>query len=153
PSFMKFKEENLWLEGFAAFKAGSSPDDKSYHEFVQYLCFSQMAKVKEHADQKGVLLKGDIPILISQASADVFLHKDLFIHNLTAGAPPDAYSKEGQAWGFPIYDWEQAYDRIIAWWKERLKVAATLYHVYRLDHVVGLFRIWAIPENKKASEG
>lgn len=153
PSFAEFKQKNRWLKGYAEFKALKTNGDSSYFEFVQYLCFQQMELVKSHAEDKGIFLKGDIPILIAQDSADVFLHKDLFIHNLTAGAPPDYYSKEGQSWGFPLYDWEREYDKIMEWWKERLSVASTLYHLYRLDHVVGLFRIYAIPEKKEAKNG
>lgn len=152
-AFIKFKKENAWLEGYAQFKARKNPEDKPFYEYVQYLCFQQMLAVKEHAEQKGVFIKGDIPILISSASADLFLNKDFFMPHLKAGAPPDEYSVEGQSWGFPVYDWERSYDKIIAWWQERLQVASKLYHLYRLDHVVGLFRIYVIPENKTSLEG
>jgi len=113
---------------------------------VQALCFEQMETVKKHAEKKGVLIKGDIPILSKGPH-------DLFLPHLQAGAPPDAYAKEGQNWGFPIYDWENKYDEIMAWWKKRLQVASKIYHMYRLDHVVGLFRIFAIPKGKKAKDG
>lgn len=153
PDFVAFKKKNPWLSDYACFKAFKKPQDQSYYEFVQFLCFQQMEQVKNYATKKGIMLKGDIPILLSPSSADVFWHKDLFIHHLTAGAPPDYYSEEGQSWGFPIYNWDHDYDKIMRWWKERLRVSSHLYHLYRLDHVVGLFRIYAIPENKKAKDG
>lgn len=124
-----------------------------YHVFVQYLCFQQMKAVKEKATAQKVFIKGDIPILLSRDSSDVWYNRHLFLFHIGAGAPPDMYSREGQSWGFPVYDW-QAFDKEnYHWWKERLKVCTSLYHLYRLDHVVGFYRIWTIPIGRKAKEG
>lgn len=175
--YQQFINENPWLNTYAHFRAMKMISNKTwmqwnhsyihrdakvnryiehetdYYRFLQYLCHLQMKKVKQYAEQKGILLKGDIPILVAPDSADVWSHTELFNLKLSAGAPPDQYSKEGQNWGFPIYLWQTQYDKIMQWWIQRLHYAANYYHLYRLDHVVGLFRIWAILKGKKATEG
>lgn len=75
-----------------------------------------------------------------------------FLHQ-AAGAPPDMYSRDGQYWGFPTYDWEELEKQDFDWWRERLQIASHLYNLYRIDHVVGFFRMWAIPLGKPAKEG
>ncbi|MGA8164265.1 MAG: 4-alpha-glucanotransferase [Waddliaceae bacterium] len=176
--YRHFLEEHSWLKGYAIFKSikeklgGRSwrqwpkqyknreaidaqlfKHELDYHQFVQYLCFRQWVLVKKKAEDKGVFLKGDIPILISTDSADVWQHRDLFYSDLTSGAPPDRYIPRGQNWQFPIYRWQDRFDDVLEWWLQRLDVASKLYHIYRLDHVQGLFRIWSIPKGKKAAEG
>lgn len=180
PDYRRFEEENPWLTGYALFKSlkdnchwqswTSWPEeirtctqyeslqkkfeiDIAYHIFIQYLCFQQMRQVKEHADSKGIFLKGDIPILLDRESADVWLHQNLFNLEFTAGAPPDAYSEKGQNWEFPLYNWEEMEKTNFAWWRERLAVTSNFYHIYRIDHIVGFFRIWAIPAGHTALEG
>lgn len=182
PEFQTFKKENPWLQGYALFKAlkefsswsswenwpaevkNPTPSsmikllnrfesDILFHEIVQFLCFQQMEKVRKTAQEHGVQLMGDIPILINRESADVWLERPLFLLEYAAGAPPDMYSAEGQKWGFPLYDWAEMEKTNYAWWRTRLKVAARLYNLYRLDHVVGFFRIWGIPIAQKATEG
>lgn len=125
----------------------------SYHIFVQFLCFQQFAQVKCEAERQGVFLKGDIPILIDRESADVWHDRILFLLQFSAGAPPDMYAAEGQNWGSPIYNWSVIEEDGYRWWKERLQVASALYHLYRIDHIVGFFRIWAIPEGHPGHEG
>lgn len=125
----------------------------TYTIFIQYLCFKQMHEVKKFAETHGVFLKGDIPILISRESADVWLHRSLFHEQYSAGAPPDMYSEEGQNWGFPIYNWEAMEKQEYSWWKQRLKFATDLYHLYRIDHIVGFFRLWAIPFGEAGRHG
>jgi 4-alpha-glucanotransferase len=125
----------------------------AYHVFIQYLCFQQMEEVKKYANEKGIFIKGDIPILINRESADVWRHRSLFNTDFAAGAPPDMYKEDGQKWGFPIYNWEEIENQHYHWWKVRLEVATRLYDIYRVDHVVGFFRIWAIPLDKTAIEG
>jgi 4-alpha-glucanotransferase len=127
--------------------------EMEYHILLQYLCFQQLQEIKKQAEAHGVLIKGDLPILTSRESASVWHHRELFNLHLAAGAPPDMYASEGQNWGFPIYDWDALAAQNYRWWIERLAVAAQFYHIYRLDHVVGLFRIWSIPEGKHAKEG
>ncbi len=124
-----------------------------FHKFLQFFAFEQLGEVKQKAEAGGIRIKGDIPILISAESADVWCHPQYFYHHFAAGAPPDMYSAEGQYWGFPIYNWRSLEKHGYDWWTNRLQVASQLYHLYRLDHIVGFYRIWAIPEGKKAIEG
>lgn len=181
-AFHKYVEENAWLEPYALFKVlkeklhqipchswprelhvvhpslfSQLTKELKQEIFVQialqYLCFVQMSEVKAHARSKGVLLKGDIPILISRDSADVWHEPELFDTSLSAGAPPDTYNAEGQYWGFPIYRWDAIKKTHFRWWKERLRYASHFYDLYRIDHVLGFFRIWAIPLNRPAKEG
>lgn len=128
-------------------------DDIQYHIILQYLCFQQMQQVRHHAEEKGIFIKGDIPILINRESSDVWFHPSLFKLDCSAGSPPDMYSREGQNWGFPVYNWTTIRNENYRWWKRRLDVASCLYHIYRLDHVVGLFRIWSIPLGRPGNEG
>ncbi len=120
---------------------------------IQYLCFQQMRAVKSAADKHGVLLVGDVPILINKDSADVWWQPDLFCTHSSVGAPPDMYNAEGQHWGFPRYSWSHHRKTHFAWWKERLHLQESLFHMFRLDHLVGFFRFWMIPTGKKAYHG
>jgi 4-alpha-glucanotransferase len=125
----------------------------SFYSWLQFVCDQQMQQVKKHAVSKGVFLMGDIPILISRDSADVWFHRSLFHTEYAAGAPPDQYSELGQNWGSPIYQWSEHQRTGYSWWKQRLKTASRYYHIYRIDHIVGFFRIWAIPPGKTGKEG
>lgn len=168
PSYQNFvKQHSAWLHPYAEFKAKRNqyqnthwrswketpaPDTKFYL-FLQYHCFAQMEKVKAYATEKGCFLQGDIPILLNSNSADVWKNQHLFQHDLVAGAPPDYYNRLGQKWDFPIFDWEAMRKENFSWWRQRLTVASHLYHIYRIDHVVGFFRIWAIPKEADAISG
>ncbi len=167
-SYQNFiKEHRSWLNPYAEFKAKSnqyqnthwstwqetSNLDARFYLFLQYHCFSQMEKVKRYASEKGCFLQGDIPILLNSNSADVWKNKHLFFHDLVAGAPPDYYNRLGQKWEFPIFNWEAMRKENFSWWRQRLSIASRLYHIYRIDHVVGFFRIWAIDKDKEAISG
>ena len=102
--------------------------------------FSAAAKAVADA---GIVLEGDLPILMNDDSCDVWAHPEIFIQELSAGAPPDMYSPEGQNWGFPLYNWEAQEKDDYAWWRQRLAVAGKYYQAYRIDHVLGFFRIWS----------
>lgn len=177
--YLLFLSRYPWLEGYALFKAikternwepweawpqefhpGNSAELRqrfrqqiAYHCLVQYLCFKQMQEVKKTAELSGLFLKGDIPILVNRESSDVWQWRSLFSLEYAAGAPPDMYAAEGQKWGFPLYNWEEMEKSHYIWWKQRLDAAAQLYHLYRLDHVVGFFRIWGIPVDRPPREG
>jgi 4-alpha-glucanotransferase len=126
-----------------------------FYFFLQYLAFSQMISVKRHADKNNILILGDVPILISPYSCDVWFNREVFDFSYVAGAPPDSYSLYGQKWGFPLFNWKNLESTNYLWWRRRLKVIEDLYHMYRIDHVVGFFRIWAIDKDKDkdATEG
>jgi 4-alpha-glucanotransferase len=102
--------------------------------------FSDAAKVVADA---GILLEGDIPILMNEDSVDVWMYPGIFNRELSAGAPPDMYAPDGQNWGFPTYNWEYLEKDDYSWWRKRLETASRYYNAYRIDHVLGFFRIWA----------
>ena len=122
--------------------------NRSQEEAIQ-----QLKEVKEYAEKQGVLLIGDIPILVSPESVDVKEHPTLFDQSLVAGAPPDPYCQTGQKWGFPLFNWEAMERAGYPWWRKRLRFAEQFFHLYRIDHVVGFFRIWAIPKDAPATDG
>jgi 4-alpha-glucanotransferase len=170
PSFQTFLSENPWLHDYSRFMANKSafqwkswtewpsqpkedPIEIDFHNFLQYLCFSQLQKVRAYASERSLFLVGDLPHLLSPDSADVWANPSQFLLDLNAGAPPDKYNALGQNWGFPLFNWDAMRESHYSWWKERLSTLAKLYHIYRIDHVVGFFRIWAIAEGKKPSEG
>lgn len=128
-------------------------EEVAFQRCIQYLCFQQLQQIKKIAEEKGIFLKGDIPILINFESADVWRQRQLFILDQAAGAPPDMYAEEGQRWGFPLYNWDAHEKEHYMWWKTRLNVASYFYHIYRIDHIVGFYRIWGIPQGKLAKEG
>ncbi|MCM1522050.1 MAG: 4-alpha-glucanotransferase [Muribaculaceae bacterium] len=116
-----------------------------YVYWLQYHLDRQMREVHEYAGHHGVALKGDIPIGISRTSVDAWIKPELFNLNSQAGAPPDDFSVLGQNWGFPTYNWEEMSKDGFAWWKSRFRKMAEYFDAYRIDHVLGFFRIWQIP--------
>ncbi len=113
--------------------------------FVQYHLDKQLRRVRDYAHQQGVVLKGDIPIGISRTSVDAWVYPHLFYMNCQAGAPPDDFSVLGQNWGFPTYNWDEMARDGFAWWKARFRKMSEYFDAYRIDHVLGFFRIWQIP--------
>ena len=123
-------------------------DNKNDIDFVFYIQFNldrQMKNVRDYAHSKGVAIKGDIPIGISRTSVDAWTDTRLFNMDCQAGAPPDDFSVLGQNWGFPTYNWEEMNRDGFAWWKARFKKMSEYFDAYRIDHVLGFFRIWQIP--------
>ncbi|MCR5132280.1 MAG: 4-alpha-glucanotransferase [Prevotella sp.] len=117
----------------------------SFYYYVQFVLFRQMQAVHEHARQKGVILKGDIPIGVSRVGCDVWMEPKYFNMNGQAGAPPDDFSADGQNWGFPTYNWDEMLKDNCAWWVRRFQNMSHYFDAYRIDHVLGFFRIWEIP--------
>ena len=113
--------------------------------FVQYHLDAQLSEVCAYAHSKGVVFKGDLPIGISRTSVDAWLYPELFHMDSQAGAPPDAFSADGQNWGFPTYNWEKMAEDDFAWWKSRLAKMSEYFDAFRIDHILGFFRIWEIP--------
>lgn len=113
--------------------------------FTQYHLHRQLTEVRDYAHACGVVLKGDIPIGISRTSADAWVNPSLFRMDSQAGAPPDDFSVQGQNWGFPTYNWEEMARDGFAWWKARFRKMAEYFDAYRIDHILGFFRIWEIP--------
>lgn len=124
-------------------------DDCQFYAFLQFLCFQQLSQVKQFADKKSVLLQGDLPILISKDSCDVWFFRQYFSSASSVGAPPDMYNKEGQNWQFPIYNMNHLAKDNYIWWKKRLRYAENFYSLYRLDHIAGFYRLWIWDKENK----
>ena len=120
---------------------------------LQYHAHAQLSYVKSYAAERGVMIKGDLPILISPDSADVWHHPEYFDCSKAAGAPPDEFNPMGQYWGFPLYKWKNLEKDHFAFWKQRLHFSSEFYHLFRIDHVLGFFRIWAIEKEAPAATG
>jgi len=142
-----------WLNAYVRWMGAGDPVMGAFYLFLQRLCFSQMRQVRRYAESKGVWIKGDLPILISPSSIDCKEHSELFAMDLSVGAPPDSFSANGQNWGFPAYRYEEKLAEIEHWWEQRLQTAQELYHLYRLDHAVGFFRLWVVEKGKSAKHG
>ena len=113
--------------------------------FVQFNLDQQMRAAHEHARQQRVILKGDIPIGISRDGVEAWVEPKYFNLNGQAGAPPDPFSADGQNWGFPTYNWDEMLKDGCSWWVRRFRKMAEYFDAYRIDHVLGFFRIWEIP--------
>ncbi|MDR0512413.1 MAG: 4-alpha-glucanotransferase [Treponema sp.] len=121
----------------------SFKEDHLFWAWIQKALDRQFSAAAASLEAQGIILKGDLPILMNDDSCDVWANPEIFDMGFSAGAPPDMYSPEGQNWGFPIYNWKAQEKDDYAWWKARLKAAEKYYHAYRIDHVLGFFRIWA----------
>ena len=151
-AYKHFVEDNKeWLEPYAQFcverdKTGTA----SFWYFIQFHLDQQMHAAHEHARKQRVILKGDIPIGVNRDGADVMAEPRYFNLNGQAGAPPDAFSEDGQNWGFPTYNWDEMMKDGCQWWVRRFRKMAQYFDAYRIDHVLGFFRIWEIPMPEKS---
>jgi 4-alpha-glucanotransferase len=123
-------------------------DDIAVHYFIQYHAHLQLLGASDYARSKGVALKGDIPIGIYRNSVDAWLNPGLYHMDRQAGAPPDDFSNKGQNWRFPTYNWDAMATDNYAWWQERLRQLSTYFDAFRIDHILGFFRIWEIPDTQ-----
>lgn len=138
----QFVRENAgWLPGYVRFR-GLAP---GFVEFCQYHAHRQLSGASRECEALGVCLKGDLPIGVSRDSCDVWEHPELFHVETCSGAPPDYFSKIGQNWDFPTYNWPEHVATGYAWWRSRFHALARYFHAIRIDHVLGIFRIWTIP--------
>lgn len=182
PEYTHYVEKHAWLQSYALFKVLKDGNDHkgwsrweekirnpshallkklyvceaqkiNFYIFLQFLCHKQLKKVKSHAGAKGVFLKGDIPILISPESLDVWLNRTDFDLTYSVGSPPDPFSASGQNWGFPSYRWHAIEQTNYDWWRQRLHSASEYYDIFRVDHIVGFYRLWLIERGKLATEG
>lgn len=117
----------------------------NYYCFLQYHLDRQLRAARDYAHTKGVVLKGDIPIGISRWSVDAWTSPELFNMDTAAGAPPDDFSVLGQNWGLPTYNWDKMAEDGFQWWKNRFRKMSEYFDLYRIDHILGFFRIWQIP--------
>ena len=147
PDFSKWGGMAKYTKAKATKYEKENPEAVAFHYFVQYHLSKQLREVRDYAHSKGVVLKGDIPIGISRTSVDAWVYPELFNMDSSAGAPPDDFSVMGQNWGFPTYNWAKMAEDGYAWWKARFVKMAEYFDAYRIDHILGFFRIWEIPLN------
>lgn len=126
--------------------ASTGYDNVALTYFTQYHLHKQLTEAARYANSLGIVLKGDIPIGINKHSDSCWMRPDLFNMDQSAGAPPDPFSDVGQNWGFPTYNWGAMAKDGYKWWKERLSLMSEYFQMIRLDHVLGFFRIWEIPD-------
>ena len=148
-NFEEWKTFTKYAEKRCAAFAERNEKEVGFYYYVQYHLDRQLRKVRDYLHSKGVVLKGDLPIGVSRTSVDVWQNPELFDVRSSAGAPPDDFSAEGQNWGFPIYNWEKMAENDYAWWRARFAKMADYFDAYRIDHILGFFRIWAVPEGAK----
>jgi 4-alpha-glucanotransferase len=118
-----------------------------FYYFVQYHLHQQLKEAADYAHKKGIVLKGDIPIGIYRYGCDAWLSPELYKIEEQAGAPPDDFTPIGQNWGFPTYNWKRMQKDGFGWWKQRFEQMSRYFDAFRIDHILGFFRIWSIPSH------
>ena len=142
-----FDDNKDWLEPYALWL--KQPVQMVY--YLQYHLHLQLKAAADYARSKGVIIKGDVPIGVNRNSVETATHPELFHLDAQTGAPPDVFSHYGQNWGFPTYDWSEKQkakgENLVDWFHRRLRWMAQYFDAIRIDHVLGFFRIWEIPED------
>ncbi len=147
PDFTKWKSHKKYNE--SSIQKFASPGKKQYDEiaffyFVQYHLHLQLNEVKNYAHSKKIIIKGDIPIGVYRYGCDAWASPSLYNMNEQAGAPPDDFAVKGQNWGFPTYNWEKMKEDGFKWWRRRFDSMSNYFDAFRIDHILGFFRIWSI---------
>ncbi|MBR1426260.1 MAG: 4-alpha-glucanotransferase [Paludibacteraceae bacterium] len=137
-----FAKNKEWLEPYAEFLHKRDKQPKDYYYFLQFHADRQLADAVAYAHSVGVAMKGDIPIGISPDSVDAHTDPQLFHLDASAGAPPDDFDARGQNWGFPTYNWDVMAQDNYLWWRRRFQKMQDYFDAYRIDHILGFFRIW-----------
>ncbi len=150
PDFQQWKLHSRYDE--EAIRKYTAPGSRHYHSialqyFIQYHLHLQLRDAADHAHKHGIIIKGDIPIGIYRYSCDAWIEPCLYHMDQQAGAPPDNFAIKGQNWGFPTYNWEVMAKDGFAWWKRRFEQMSNYFDAFRIDHILGFFRIWSIPMN------
>ena len=148
--FEQWPDHNMWNEADRAAllnTRSSQYREASFWYYVQFVLHKQLLDAHQYARKSHVVLKGDIPIGVSRYGCDVWTEPRYFNLNGQAGAPPDDFSVNGQNWGFPTYNWDEMLKDGCQWWIRRFQNMAQYFDAYRIDHVLGFFRIWEIPVN------
>ena len=123
----------------------TAADDVAIHYFIQYHLHLQLQAATAYAHANGIIVKGDIPIGIYRNSCDAWQQPELYNMEMQAGAPPDDFAIKGQNWGFPTYNWQRMQQDGFTWWKLRFEQMSYYFDAFRIDHILGFFRIWSIP--------
>jgi 4-alpha-glucanotransferase len=141
-----------WLRDLPQERQRALTDRQEFFCYVQWIAHQQWRAVKSYAEERGMALMGDIPFGVSYHSADVFARPDEFVLDWFGGAPPEPHFKDdaftqkwGQNWGIPLYRWDRMRANSFAWWRERVHAARCIFHLFRIDHVLGFYRIYAFP--------
>jgi len=145
PETFKAKDP-VAVERFAAENSG----EVLFHQWLQWQLFEQFAEMKRYAAENGVCLMGDMPFLVSRDSADVWAKQEYFKLDLSSGAPPDLYFAQGQRWGMPPYNWERIAADGYGYWIRKMQYLENFFGMYRIDHFVGMFRLWTISLSEPA---
>ncbi len=150
-----FEKNKEWLVPYAEFCCNWSTNNSQQtadnnqqpelYYFLQYHLDKQLTEAVYYLHHKGIILKGDIPIGIGRHSVEAWTSPHLFNLDSQAGAPPDSFAADGQNWGFPTYNWDAMAQDNYKWWRERLSQMSHYFDAYRIDHILGFFRIWEIP--------
>lgn len=148
PDFSKWKTHSVYNE--AAIQKFVDPAQKYYDEialyyFIQYHLHLQLKDATDYAHSNGIVVKGDIPIGIYRNSCDAWVEPALYNMSMQAGAPPDDFAVKGQNWGFPTYNWQRMAQDDFKWWRQRFEQMSAYFDAFRIDHILGFFRIWSIP--------
>jgi 4-alpha-glucanotransferase len=141
-----------WLRSLPQDRQAGLATRQEFFCYVQWIAHQQWRAVKLYAEERGVALMGDIPFGVSYYSADVFARPDDFVLDWCGGAPPEPYFKDdaftqkwGQNWGIPLYRWDKMRANSFAWWRQRVRAVRRIFHLFRIDHVLGFYRIYAFP--------
>jgi 4-alpha-glucanotransferase len=142
----------VWTESLTPLRKRHLRDLMRFHAYVQWIAYTQWLDVRARAEREGVALMGDIPVGVSRHSADVWREPDIFDLKHSSGAPPEKAfradpftEKWGQNWGFPLYNWERMAQGNYAWWRRRSQLLMSIFHLLRVDHALGFFRIYSFP--------
>ncbi len=141
-----YRKNHEWLDPYAAFLSKRDKQPKDFYCYLQFHADKQLADAVAYAHSIGVAMKGDIPIGISPDSVDAYTDPQLFNLDASAGAPPDNFTISGQYWGFPTYNWDEMAKDGFLWWRKRFQKMQDYFDAYRIDHILGFFRIWQMPK-------
>jgi 4-alpha-glucanotransferase len=141
-----------WLAAQTAEVRRQFSERESFFKYVQWVALDQWTAVKSYAEERGIALMGDIPFGVNYYSADVYSRRDEFALDWSGGAPPEPYFKDdeftqkwGQNWGIPLYRWDVMRTRNLTWWRQRVRGVRKIFHAFRIDHVLGFYRVYAFP--------
>lgn len=147
PDFTAWPDHKTYIREASNQILENSFDDLGIHFFVQYHLHLQLKEATQYAHENGIIVKGDIAIGVYRFGADAWQQPELYHMEMQAGAPPDDFAVKGQNWGFPTYNWQKMQENGFAWWKQRFEQMSNYFDAFRIDHILGFFRIWSIPIN------
>jgi 4-alpha-glucanotransferase len=152
PECRNFKAAEHWLDSISPKERSAIEHDRAFFAYVQWIAHQQWDRVRAACEKLGVMLMGDIPFGVNYHSADVFAEPELFDLEWFGGAPPEPYFKDdlftqrwGQNWGIPLYDWQKMRADHYAWWRRRVRGVTRYFHAFRVDHILGFYRIYSFP--------